>query len=149
HIAAVEIDRAGARLLDGFLLLAELARMKDPDLVASAGALRDHPAHVVERLDRRIVRTLGVGGPKLARDRIRRDRRQRQQDDEGCDPPKAGAVVQRQLQPLGMVSADGKKGSTGWSWTGARRTADGARKCHPAGPARSVQLCAAGDFLAD
>ena len=82
HVGAIEVDRAGPGLLDGLLFLAELARMKDPDLVAAAGALGDQAAHVAQRLYGRIVLALGIGGAKFARDRARRDRRQKQRDND-------------------------------------------------------------------
>ena len=73
HIGAVDVDRAGARLLDGLLLLAELARMEDPDPVAPVGALLDQAAHVFERPHGRVVGRLGVGGAKLARHGVAHD----------------------------------------------------------------------------
>ena len=82
HVGAVEIDGADAGLLDGFLFLAELARMKDPDLEAVAAALRDHAAHETQRLYGRIVLALGIGGAKFPRHRARRDRRQKQRDND-------------------------------------------------------------------
>ena len=66
-IGAVDVDRAGAGLLDGFLLFAELAGMEDPHPVAPVGALLDQAAHVFERPNRRVVGRLGVGGAKFAR----------------------------------------------------------------------------------
>ena len=76
HIGAIEIDRAGAGLLDGFLFLAELARMEHADLVPAAAAFLDQAAHEAQRLDGRIVFALGIGGAKFARKNARRGRRQ-------------------------------------------------------------------------
>ena len=70
-IGAIEIDGADAGLFDGFLFLAELARMEHLDLVAAAAALRDQAAHVAQRLDGRIILVLGIGGAKFARERAR------------------------------------------------------------------------------
>src|SRR5450759_226838 len=112
HIGAIEIDGAGAGLLDGFLFLAELARMKDPDLVTAAAALRDQAAHVAQRLYGRIILALGIGGAKFPRDRARRERRQKQRNDDCCGPRTVGAAaVHRHLPSLMMVSLAGKKGS--------------------------------------
>src|SRR6202022_1932168 len=115
HVGTVEIDRAGAGLLDGFLFLAELARMKHSDLVAAAAALGDQAAHVSQRLDGRIVLALGIGGAKFPRVRARRDRRQKQRDNDCYGPRKVGAAVHRQLHPLMMMSMVGKKGSMQFS----------------------------------
>ena len=46
HIGAIEIDSADAGLLNGFLFFAELARMKDPDLVAASAALLNQATHI-------------------------------------------------------------------------------------------------------
>jgi len=54
-VGAIEIDCVDAGLFDGFLFLAELARMKHPDLMAAGAALRDQAAHVTHRLDGRII----------------------------------------------------------------------------------------------
>ena len=67
-IDAVEIDRADAGLLDGLALLAELARMEDPDTVASAGPLCHQLVHVTQRLHGRVVLLLDVGSAELAGD---------------------------------------------------------------------------------
>jgi hypothetical protein len=66
HIRSVEIDGAGAGLLDGFLLFAELTRMKHADLQPAVGFLFDQPSHEAKRLDGRIILALGIGSAKLA-----------------------------------------------------------------------------------
>ena len=68
-VGAIEIDRAHARLFDGFLFLAELARMEHAELVPSVGPAFDQAAHENERLDRRVILGLGIGGAELARGR--------------------------------------------------------------------------------
>ena len=114
YVDAIEVDGAGAGLFDGLLFFAELMRMKDPDLVAAPGAICDQAAHVAQRLYGRIFLILGIGGAKFARDRARRDRRQKQRHDDCYGPRKAGAAVHRQLHPL-MMSMAGKKGSMQFS----------------------------------
>ena len=99
HIGAIEIDGAGAGLLDGFLFLAELAGMEHPDLVPAAAALRDQAAHEAQRLHGRIVLGLGIGGAEFARKRARRRRRQQQRGNEHHGPLKVGAAGHRQHLP--------------------------------------------------
>src|SRR5216683_179319 len=53
-----------------------------------------------------------IAGTKFPCDRARPDRRQKQRDDRCDGPRKVGAAVHRQLHPLMMVSAKGRKGST-------------------------------------
>src|SRR6266403_2633155 len=115
HIGTIEIDGADAGLFNGFLFLAELARMKNPELVTSSAALLAQAAHVSQRLYGWIVFALGVGDAKLTRHGGRRDRRRTQRDNDGDDryvPRKVGAAIHGQLHPLLMMSMDGKKGST-------------------------------------
>ena len=73
HVGAVEVDRADPGLLDGLLFLAELAGMEHPDLVLAAALFGDQAAHVTQRLHRRIILGLGIGGAKFARQRGGRD----------------------------------------------------------------------------
>ena len=75
YIGAVDIDRADTGLLDGFLFLAELARMKHPHPVTATAALGDQAPHVAQRLHSRIFFALGIGDTKFPRNRTRRDRR--------------------------------------------------------------------------
>ena len=70
-VGAVEIDRSDPGLLQRFFLLAELVGMEHLDLMAAAAALRDQAAHVVQRLDGRIILVLGIGRPKFARGNTR------------------------------------------------------------------------------
>jgi hypothetical protein len=79
---------------------AELARMKYANLQPACRLLLDQPAHEAERLDRRIILALGVGGAKFACRRARRDGRQKQRSDDDGGPRKAGAGIHGQLIPL-------------------------------------------------
>ena len=99
HIGAIEIDRAGAGLLDRLLFLAKLARMKNADLQPSAAAFRNQATHEAQRLDGRIVFILGIGRAKFARKNARRRHHQQQRNNEGQGPRKVGAV-HRQRLPL-------------------------------------------------
>src|SRR5215208_4796055 len=63
-VDAVEVDRAGPRLLHRLLLLAELARVEDLQPVAAVGALLQQLVEMHQRLDGRIVLGLDVGGPQ-------------------------------------------------------------------------------------
>src|SRR3954468_424058 len=63
-VDAVEVDRAGPRLLDRLLLLAELARVEDLQPVPPVGALLQQLVEMHQRLDGRIVLGLDVGGPE-------------------------------------------------------------------------------------
>src|SRR6266576_3559425 len=74
-------------------------------------ALRDRAVREAQRPDGRILLALGSSRAKYARDRARRDRRQKQRANECYGPPKAGAAVHRQLHSLMMMSTAGKKGS--------------------------------------
>ncbi|MET3304634.1 hypothetical protein ABIF53_005649 [Bradyrhizobium japonicum] len=86
HIGPVEVDRAGPGLLDGLLLLAELAGMKNLDLVPAAGALGDQRAHVAQRLDGRVILGLGVGGAKFTRNGARRANGEQKRDENHPGP---------------------------------------------------------------
>jgi hypothetical protein len=70
-VGTVEINRTDPGLLEGFLFLAELARMEDLDVVAAPGALRHQAAHVEQRLNGRVSLVLGIGGAKFARESTR------------------------------------------------------------------------------
>ncbi|MEY9135299.1 hypothetical protein ABIE79_006766 [Bradyrhizobium diazoefficiens] len=86
HIGPVEVDRAGPGLLDGLLLLAELAGMKNLDLVLAAGALGDQRTHVAQRLDGRVILGLGVGGAKFTRNGARRANGEQKRDENHPGP---------------------------------------------------------------
>ncbi len=109
HIGTVEVDGADAGLLDGLPFLAELARVKYPDLQPSAAVLRDQARHVAQRLDRRIVLGLGIGGAEFARGRARRGRRQKQRNDEGSRSAKDGRGCTQSLSPYDGVGAGAKR----------------------------------------
>ena len=79
---------------------------------AAGAALRDHTAHVTQRLDRWIIFGLGIGGAKFPRPCAGRDRHRKQSNEQYCGPPNAGAAVHWQLRPPVMVSVTGEKGST-------------------------------------
>jgi len=83
HVGAVEIDGADARLLDGFLFFAELARMEHAYLQPAARTFLDEAAHIAKRLNGRIVFALSVGGAKFARENARGRDCTKQRDNHG------------------------------------------------------------------
>jgi len=101
NVGTVEVDGADPGLLEGFLFLAELARVEHLDLVAAAGALRDQAAHVEQRLHGWVFLVLGIGRTKFARESARCGGRQKQRDNKRYGPRKVGAAVHGQQIPFG------------------------------------------------
>jgi hypothetical protein len=66
-VGAIEIDGADPRLLDGVLLLSQLARVEYANAVTAGGPLLDDARHELQGLDGGIVLRLGVGDAELAR----------------------------------------------------------------------------------
>src|SRR5439155_8079098 len=99
-----------AGLFQGFLFLAELARMEHLYSMPAAAALSDLAPHEAERQNGRIILVLGIGGAEFTRKRARGAGRHQQRDNNNHRPLKLGAAKQFQsTHPLGDGVYGGRK----------------------------------------